>query len=79
VSGDLLDQAQILEEAEREAAMAEQLAKTRRVHPADWDRAGAKWCEGAHCGVRIPDARRRAVPGVKLCAECQGRVERGFR
>lgn len=25
----------------------------------------------ADCGVAIPEARRRAVPGVKLCITCQ--------
>lgn len=29
-------------------------------------------CTG--CGAPIPEARRRAVPGVRLCADCQ--VER---
>lgn len=25
----------------------------------------------AECGETIPEARRRAVPGVKLCIDCQ--------
>lgn len=29
----------------------------------------ARECDG--CGCQIPDARRAAVPGVRLCTECQ--------
>ena len=25
----------------------------------------------AECGVKIPDARRGAIPGVRLCLSCQ--------
>jgi phage/conjugal plasmid C-4 type zinc finger TraR family protein len=25
----------------------------------------------AHCGKEIPEARRSAIPGVKLCVACQ--------
>jgi phage/conjugal plasmid C-4 type zinc finger TraR family protein len=28
-----------------------------------------KHCE--ECGVKIPEARRKAVPGVRLCVACQ--------
>ena len=31
--------------------------------------AGLPDCE--ECGVAIPAARRRAIPGVRLCVECQ--------
>ncbi|MBP6708415.1 MAG: TraR/DksA C4-type zinc finger protein [Candidatus Accumulibacter sp.] len=34
----------------------------------------AKTCEA--CGGRIPAARRRAVPGVQTCVECQTLIER---
>ncbi|PIQ65048.1 MAG: hypothetical protein COV97_06100, partial [Zetaproteobacteria bacterium CG11_big_fil_rev_8_21_14_0_20_59_439] len=34
-------------------------------------RESAKWCTAPGCGQRIPDARRKAVPGVQLCIECQ--------
>jgi phage/conjugal plasmid C-4 type zinc finger TraR family protein len=30
------------------------------------------------CGERIPEARRVAVPGVRLCIECQEELERGW-
>jgi phage/conjugal plasmid C-4 type zinc finger TraR family protein len=31
-------------------------------------------CE--ECGARIPEARRQAVPGVKLCIACQSELDR---
>lgn len=31
-------------------------------------------CE--ECGVEIPDARRQAIPGVRLCVACQEIVDR---
>lgn len=31
--------------------------------------AGATHCE--HCGAAIPEARRQAMPGVRLCVPCQ--------
>jgi phage/conjugal plasmid C-4 type zinc finger TraR family protein len=30
----------------------------------------------AECGARIPDARREAIPGVRLCVACQEAVDR---
>lgn len=30
----------------------------------------------AECGEPIPEARRRAVPGVRLCVECQQELDR---
>ncbi|MBP3439033.1 MAG: DksA/TraR family C4-type zinc finger protein [Sutterella sp.] len=30
---------------------------------------GLRYCE--ECGEEIPEARRRAVPGVRLCISCQ--------
>lgn len=32
-------------------------------------------CE--ECGIAIPDARRKAVPGVCLCVNCQSELEKG--
>jgi phage/conjugal plasmid C-4 type zinc finger TraR family protein len=34
-------------------------------------RESAKWCKEPGCGARIPEARRKLVPGVQLCVECQ--------
>ena len=60
--------------AEAEELFRQQaLAGRARMPPV---RASAKWCEGEACGVRIPEARRLAVPGVVLCVECQDRIEK---
>jgi phage/conjugal plasmid C-4 type zinc finger TraR family protein len=32
-------------------------------------------CE--ECGAVIPEARRKAIPGVRLCVTCQSELERG--
>ena len=39
-------------------------------------RESATYCRDSHCGAPIPEKRRRAVPGVEYCAECQERIER---
>ncbi|MEQ8801997.1 DksA/TraR family C4-type zinc finger protein [Haliea sp.] len=33
----------------------------------------AKVC--AECGLAIPEARRKAIPGVQLCINCQSELE----
>jgi phage/conjugal plasmid C-4 type zinc finger TraR family protein len=35
---------------------------------------GASHCEG--CGAAIPEARRNAIPGVRLCVPCQDADDR---
>lgn len=35
---------------------------------------GLSHCEA--CGEPIPDARRKAVPGVRLCVACQAALDR---
>ena len=35
---------------------------------------GLKSC--AHCGKEIPEARRAAIPGVRLCTGCQDAEDR---
>lgn len=70
---DIYDQATEAEERDRAQALADQAAN---APPAgDWRKLSKKWCEGAGCGARIPDERRRAVPGVELCVECQNALE----
>lgn len=32
-------------------------------------------CE--ECGVAIPEARRKAMPGVRFCVSCQSEFEKG--
>ncbi|HOX70987.1 MAG: DksA/TraR family C4-type zinc finger protein [Dokdonella sp.] len=38
---------------------------------------GLKKCE--ECGARIPEARRKAVAGVRLCVTCQDARDRDIR
>ena len=43
---------------------------------------GESWTHCAECEEPIPEPRRRAVPGVKLCIDCQTerdgrRIDRG--
>jgi len=37
------------------------------------DGEGSTHCEG--CETVIPDARRKAIPGVRLCISCQSNLE----
>lgn len=66
---DIVDHAQMAEAMHRESA----LERHRRTPPV----ASATHCEVSQCGVRIPEARRRAIPGVTRCVDCQARIERG--
>lgn len=50
----------------------------RPINPADWQVLSAAECEGSQCGEPIPDDRRRLVPGVRLCVDCQARLEKGM-
>ncbi len=70
---DQLDHVQELVETERATLVA------RHAHRlADRVPAGAiVSCNS--CGGEIPEARRRALPGVCLCVDCQAALERGFR
>ncbi len=72
---DIYDQATEAEEQYRAQALAEQAARAQ-APVGDWRELSAKWCEGAGCGARIPDERRRAVPGVRFCVECQSVLEK---
>jgi phage/conjugal plasmid C-4 type zinc finger TraR family protein len=56
-----------------DASIADELTRmqTRRA------RAGESLMHCAECEEPIPEARRRAMPGVKLCIECQ--MERDAR
>lgn len=59
-------------EAFQEAAVASGLQAARaELAPADeWRTASATHCED--CGDPIPNARRQAIPGCRLCASCKG-------
>ena len=66
----------------RDALEAQRLraaqAQGRMPLLADWRVISAESCEGPHCGEPIPDERRRLVPGVRLCVDCQARLEKGM-
>lgn len=65
---------QALEAQRRRAAtLCGRVADTAR-----WKVASATTCEGTHCGEPIPQDRRRLVPGVRLCVDCQARLEKGY-
>ena len=50
-----------------EASIQDELARLKaRVQP-----VGESLTECAECGEPIPEARRRALPGVQLCISCQ--------
>ncbi|MDO8933544.1 MAG: TraR/DksA C4-type zinc finger protein [Rhodocyclaceae bacterium] len=69
---DLWDRATEREEVFREDALAE----CERNDPA----RGKTYLDSARecrvCDDPIPDARRRAVPGVQTCIDCQNDLER---
>lgn len=69
---DQFDRATEIEEALREDALQAQAWRdaTRGKRTAD----SAEFCE--ICEAEIPSARRVAVPGVRLCVDCQGDIER---
>lgn len=37
--------------------------------------SGLGLCECMECGASISEARRQAVPGVKLCIDCQRQLD----
>lgn len=58
-----------------EASIAEELERLRaRSGP-----TGESAAECAECGEPIPEARRAALPGVKLCIDCQEERDGAFR
>ena len=46
----------------------------QRIRSAASKTESARVCED--CGEKIPEARRRAVPGVRTCIRCQEERER---
>lgn len=69
---DEMDRAQAREEEMRQDALAE---RARNAPPLAGD--SATTC--AECGEPIPEGRRKAVPGVQFCRECQEDIERTGR
>ena len=50
-----------------EASVAEELERMRARRGPE----GESRSDCAECGEPIPEARQRALPGVKLCIDCQ--------
>lgn len=65
MSAEIIDQANELEELQREAAIAR--------HRINHNAVSATHC--CDCGDEIPDLRRKAVAGCQRCAECQEEEE----
>lgn len=67
---DAIDRAQEREQFDREMALAE-----HHKHSID-GLATVSVTDCIECSAEIPEARRRAVPGVQLCVDCQTTHER---
>ncbi|MFD1880341.1 DksA/TraR family C4-type zinc finger protein [Paracoccus pacificus] len=57
-----------------EASVNDELARLRQSRP-----RGESLAECEECGEPIPQGRREAVPGVRLCVACQQGNEATFR
>lgn len=58
-----------------EASIQDELARLKaRAQP-----VGESLQDCAECGEPIPEARRKALPGVKLCIACQTERDHRFR
>lgn len=62
-----------IEISTQEAVARARLEATRRASAGP----SAEFC--AECDEPIPEARRKAVPGVRLCVSCQGGQDRRWR
>lgn len=51
-----------------DASIEDELARMKALHRPP---VGESLADCAECGEPIPEARRRAIPGVKLCIDCQ--------
>lgn len=51
-----------------EASLEDELARMKAARAP----VGESLSECAECGEPIPERRRAAMPGVKLCVDCQG-------
>lgn len=54
-----------------EVSTQEALARARRRQP-----SGESLCDCAECGEPIPEPRRVALPGVRLCLDCASEQDR---
>lgn len=76
---DIYDRATELEEQFRDIALEEQQRRAKLGQGDNWQQISAEFCEDDNCGVSIPEARRRAIPGVRFCVDCQELRERRNR
>lgn len=53
-----------------DASIADEIARARSQLPKGTARVNCEMCD-----AKIPEARRRAVPGVRLCVQCQQLAE----
>ena len=61
-------------EEQIEASTQDELARLRaRARP-----VGESFTHCAECDEEIPQARREALPGVKLCIDCQSERDRAY-
>lgn len=67
---DVIDHASGLETQFTEVALANQLARAKRIE----QRESAQEC--GECGDPIPKERRQKVPGCQYCTQCQSNIER---
>ena len=58
-----------------DTSIAEELERLRARRGPE----GESLTECADCGEPIPEARRKALPGVKLCIDCQEERDSAFR
>ena len=73
---DEFDQAALVELQFRDDALRKQARSHPIGDPARWQATSATHCLKDECGVAIPEERRKALPGVMFCVECQQRLER---
>lgn len=58
-----------------EASLQDELARLKSARRP----AGDSLTHCAECEEEIPQARRAAIPGVKLCIDCQQERDAGFK
>lgn len=73
---DDFDRAQQTEQMFRDDALRDQALRFQPGDPSRWQGLSALRCLYDGCGEPIPEQRRKALPGVKFCVECQQRLEK---
>lgn len=58
------------------AQEAEAKFRTLAIQAATGSRGRQSATECVECGAPIPEARQKAVPGCRLCVECQAEAEK---